>query len=600
MEKIIISIFSLGFISGLLCRFIPSRIKYLKEIISACVSIIYLIFSILLFNNSPSYITEMFLIDRFSIFISIFISLFTLLTLIYSFSYFENFENSNRYYSYILWTLTSSVIAVFSNNLILFSVFWGILAITLYLLLNISGEENAYPAKKTMIIVGGSDSFLIFGICGLVYLTGKYTITDMKILIASGLEIGIFFSLICASIAKAGCMPLHTWIPEISEKTPSPILAYLPASLDKLLGIYLFSRILLNMFEYSSDLHSTLWFILRLIGSLTILCAVLMAIVQHNMKKLLSYHAVSQVGYMVLGISTASPAGIIGGLFHMLNNAIYKSLLFFGTGNVEKNIREVELEKLGGIGRFMPITFFTFLIGSLSISGVPPFNGFFSKYLIYQGLFEGAKSGDFSWIIWIICAMIGSALTLASFLKIVHSVFLGHLKEYKEKLKEVNFMMLLPPIILSLLCVTLGFGFIYPVKIFENSTGIFIEKSYSFLFPTLTLIFVSLILGFIIFSISIITTKRGRVVSSFVGGEKKIEKMEMSGIEFYKTIEKQTFFAKMYTGARNKIFDLYENFKRIIFYFGEGIRTTHTGVLPTYLTWILFGCIVLFILFMKF
>ncbi|HOK56809.1 MAG TPA: proton-conducting transporter membrane subunit [bacterium] len=598
MEKIVLSIFSVGFISGILCRIIPSRIKYLKEIISGLVSLLFLSFSILLFKGSPYYITEIFLIDPLSIFISIFISLFTLLVLIYSFSYLENFENSNRYYAYILWTLSSSIGAIFSNNLVLFSVFWGFLAITLYLILSIFGQENAYSAKKTMIIVGGSDSFLIFGICGLIYLTGKYTITDMNIFIASGLEIGIFFSLICASFAKAGCMPFHTWIPEIAENTPSPILAYLPASLDKLLGIYLFSRILLNIFEYSNDLHSGLWFILRLIGSLTIVCAVLMAIVQHNMKKLLSYHAISQVGYMVLGIASTNPAGIIGGLFHMLNNSIYKSLLFFGAGNVEKKTKEVELEKLGGLSRFMPITFITFLIGSLSISGVPPFNGFFSKYLIYQGLFEGAKTGDFSWNIWIICGMIGSALTLASFLKIVHSVFLGHIKEYKEKIEEVGFLMLLPVIVLSLLCILFGFGFLYPVKIFENSIGIFIEKGYDYLLPTLTLIFISLIFGLIIFLIFL--PSRKRTVSTFIGGEKKLKEMEMSGTEFYKTIEKQPFLTKMYEGAKKKIFDLYEDGKRIVFYLGEGIRATHTGVLPTYLTWILIGCIVLFVLFIKF
>ncbi|MGC8976724.1 MAG: NADH-quinone oxidoreductase subunit L [Candidatus Ratteibacteria bacterium] len=597
MEKIIISLISTGFISGILCRLLPSKIKYIKEVISILVSFIFLYFSICMFKGSSFYITEIFLIDQLSIFISIFISIFTLLTLIYSFSYFENFENSNRYYSYILWTLTSSIGAIFSNNLILFSVFWGTLAITLYLILNIFGEENSYPAKKTMIIVGGSDSFLIFGICGLIYLTGKYSITDMKIFIKSPLEISIFFSLICASFAKAGCMPLHTWIPEIAESTPSPVLAYLPASLDKLVGIYLFSRILLNIFEYISDLHSTLWFILRLIGSLTIVCAVLMAIVQHNMKKLLSYHAISQVGYMVLGISCANPQGVIGGLFHMLNNAIYKSLLFFGAGNIEKEVKEVELEKLGTLSRFMPITFLTFLIGSLSISGVPPFNGFFSKYLIYQGLFEGAKSGDFSWIIWIICGMIGSALTLASFLKIIHSAFLGHEKEYKE-IKEVSFVMLVPLIILSLLCITFGFGFIYPVKIFENSTSLFIQNTYEYLIPSLTLIFISLIFGFLIFLILI--PKKIRKVSSFVGGEKKISQMQMPGTEFYKTIERERFFSKMYQGARKKIFDLYEDGKRILFYFGEGIRKTHTGVLPTYLTWILFGCIFLFILFMKF
>ncbi|MCS7181318.1 MAG: hypothetical protein NZ891_08250 [bacterium] len=598
MEKIILIVFLSGLIGGFICRVIPSKVKYAKEIISGFVSIFYLLFLILLFKKTPFYITDILLIDPFSTFISIFVSLFTILTIIYSFSYLERFENSNRYYCYILWTLTSSVFAVISNNLILFSVFWGFLAITLYLLLNISGYENTSSAKKTMIIVGGSDSFLILGICGLIYLTGRYTITDIKIFIASGLEIGIFFSLICASLAKAGSMPLHTWIPEISENTPSIIMAYLPASLDKLLGIYLFSRILLNMFEYQPDLHSGLWFILRLIGSLTIVCGVLMAIVQHNIKKLLSYHAVSQVGYMIVGISSANPAGIIGGLFHMLNNAIYKSLLFFGAGNIEKSTGEVELEKLGGLSRFMPITFLTFLIGSLSISGVPPFNGFFSKYLIYQGLFEGAKIGDFSWIVWIICAMIGSALTLASFLKIIHSAFLGHPKDFNVKIKEVTFSMNLPLIILSLLCIFFGFGFLYPIKVFELSTEIKLEKGYEYLIPALTLIFVSLIFGLVLF-LSFFPIK-GRKVTTFVGGEKKIREMELSGTEFYKTIEKQPFFSKMYSGAKKKIFDLYETGRRIIFYTGGGIRVIHTGVLPTYLTWIIFGCICLLVIFIKF
>lgn len=599
MEKIIIGLISTGFISGFIVRLIPSRIKFFKEFISILASIFYLLSTIILALSSTSfYITEIFLIDNLAIFISIFVSLFTFLTLIYAISDLKEKENSNRYYAYILWTISSSLGALFSNNLILFSVFWGFLAITLYLLLNLSGPENAYPSKKTMIIVGGSDSFLIFGICGLILLTGKYSITDMKIFISNGLEIGIFFSLICASFAKAGCMPFHTWIPEISENTPSFIMAYLPASLDKLLGIYLFSRILINIFQYQPDFHSGLWFILRLIGSLTIVCAVLMAIVQHNMKKLLSYHAVSQVGYMVLGISCANSAGIIGGLFHMLNNSIYKSLLFFGAGNVEKNTKEIELEKLGGIGKYMPTTFLTFLIGSLSISGVPPFNGFFSKYLIYQGLFEGAKEGDFSWSVWIICAMIGSALTLASFLKIVHSVFLGHKKEYKEEIKEVSFSMRFPLIVLSSLCILFGFGFLLPVRLFEFSTNYFLEKKFDYLIPSLTLIFVSLIFGFIIYSI--FYSIKERKVGTFVGGELGKKEMEMSGTEFYKTIEKVPFFSKMYSGAKQKIFDLYEDAKRVVFYIGEGIRKTHTGVLPTYLTWILFGCILLFVIFMKF
>src|SRR4030042_5389712 len=119
----------------------------------------------------------------------------------------------------------------------------------------------------------------------------------------------------------------------------------------------------------------------------------MMSLIQHDLKRLLGYHAVSQVGYMVLGIGTGNPIGIAGGLFHMLNHAIYKSCLFLSGGSVEKKAGTTELDKLGGFAKIMPITFVTFVIASLAISGVPPFNGFASKWMIYQGIIEIGKNG---------------------------------------------------------------------------------------------------------------------------------------------------------------------------------------------------------------
>ncbi|GAI75218.1 unnamed protein product, partial [marine sediment metagenome] len=164
-----------------------------------------------------------------------------------------------------------------------------------------------------------------------------------------------------------------------------------------------------------------------LVGSFTIIAAVMMALVQHDLKKLLSYHAVSQVGYMVLGIGTGIPLAMAGGIFHMLNNAIYKTSLFLGAGSVEHRAKTTQLNKLGGLARVMPITFVTFFIAALSISGVPPFNGFFSKWMIYQGVAELGKLGGGGnlWIVWLLAAMFGSALTLASFIKLIHAIFLG-------------------------------------------------------------------------------------------------------------------------------------------------------------------------------
>ena len=188
--------------------------------------------------------------------------------------------------------------------------------------------------------------------------------SEMSIELRDGVAIVGFFSLLIASLAKAGAFPVHTWLPEYTEAAPSSISAFLPASLDKLLGIYFLTRICTNIFV----LRQWAILLLLLIGSITIIAAVMMALVQHNYKKLLGYHAVSQVGYMVTGIGLGTPLGIAGGLFHMINNALYKSGLFLAGGATEKQTNEEELDKLGGLAVYMPITFFSALIFALSIS----------------------------------------------------------------------------------------------------------------------------------------------------------------------------------------------------------------------------------------
>ena len=165
--------------------------------------------------------------------------------------------------------------------------------------------------------------------------------------------------------------------------------------------------------------------VLMFFGAITVVGAVIMALVQHNLKRLMSFHAVSQVGYMVMGIASGTLVGLAGGLFHMLNHAIYKSCLFLVAGVVEKEAGSVDLDRLGGLAKRLPLTFIACLIASLSISGIPPFNGFASKWMIYQGLIEsGANSSNMTWVLWLAAAMLGSVLTLASFVKVLHAVFL--------------------------------------------------------------------------------------------------------------------------------------------------------------------------------
>ena len=161
---------------------------------------------------------------------------------------------------------------------------------------------------------------------------------------------------------------------------------------------------------------------------ITIITAVMMALVQHNYKRLLGFHAVSQVGYMILGFGMGSVIGVAAGLFHMINNALYKSGLFLSAGCVEYRTGKEDIDDLGGLSKAMPVTFIASLIFAMSISGVPPFNGFASKWMIYQGIIDFGTGAGFAnklWMIWLGLAVLGSALTLASFIKFIGGIFLG-------------------------------------------------------------------------------------------------------------------------------------------------------------------------------
>jgi NADH-quinone oxidoreductase subunit L len=278
------------------------------------------------------------------------------------------------------------------------------------------------------------------------HLAGTLTISKLALPV-TGLYSLAFVLLMIGAISKAGSMPFHTWIPDAAIDAPTPFMAFLPAALEKLLGIYFLGRITLQMFQLTPE--SWLSPMLMIIGGITILLAVMMALIQKDYKRLLSYHAISQVGYMIMGIGTMVPVGIVGGLFHMINHAMYKSGLFLTGATVEKQAGTTALDKLGGLGRKMPVTFLCFFITAAAISGVPPFNGFFSKELIYDGALERG------WIFYAMAA-VGSFFTAASFLKLGHAAFLGKRSSENEKVTEAPLAMLLPMIIIAWFCILFG------------------------------------------------------------------------------------------------------------------------------------------------
>jgi len=541
--------------------------------------------------------SPLFKLDHLSGFVVLAIGLFSILTLIYSFRFIK--KQYFQYYTYIILTALASVGAVLANNLILLLVFWGFLGLTLYLLINMGQVHADAAAKKTFIIVGGSDALMLLGIGIIYYLTGTFQMDKININLGSGLlAIIAYLSIAIACFAKAGAMPFHSWIPDCAESAPVPVVAYLPASLDKLLGIYLLSRISLDLFVLNPAMNM----LLMIVGAFTILAAVMMALVQHNMKRLLGYHAVSQVGYMVLGIGTGNPIGIAGGIFHMLNNSIYKQALFLASGNVEYKIGTTDLDKLGGLSKVMPFTYISTLIASLSISGVPPFNGFVSKWMVYQGLITQLQGMGYGLRITstlcLLAAMFGSGLTLASFMKLIHATFLGQQID-NQKIKqsgEVPWTMWFPCVILAGICVIFGlFANQIPLKYFilPAVAGVtFIGTWYAGLATLLVII--GLVLGLLVFRLKGLHLSL-RQDSAFVGGElEDLQETRVTGTEFYNTVKELGLLRSIYKRAEAGFFDIYEQGKKFIFSISRPLQYLHNGILPTYMVWSLLGMIGLF------
>lgn len=385
-------------------------------------------------------------LDHFSGFIILAASFFSLLVVIYSLAFFKDKDNSSKFYMYLLVSLSLVNGAVLANNLIMLLFFWEGLLLTLFGMIAMGGRSAFKTATKAFVIVAISDLCLMAGIALTGYLAKTLVISEINLSLGS-LSSLAFILLVIGAVSKAGSMPFHSWIPDAAQDAPLPFMAILPASLEKLLGIYFLTRICLGMFKLNPD--SWLSILLMIVGAVTILLAVMMALVQKNYKRLLSYHAISQVGYMILGIGTALPIGIVGGLFHMLNHALYKSCLFLTAGSVEKQTGTTDLEKLGGLIKKMPLTFVSFAVAALSISGVPPFNGFFSKELVYHAARERG-------VVFYIVAVAGAFLTAASFLKLGHAVFLGRPRQEHKDVKEAPVTMLVPMGILALTCVIFG------------------------------------------------------------------------------------------------------------------------------------------------
>jgi formate hydrogenlyase subunit 3/multisubunit Na+/H+ antiporter MnhD subunit len=538
-----------------------------------------------------------FAIDRMSIFAIVFIQVLSFIILVFS---LKGITKEIEKSFFVLYPMTVAFCngVVVSENMISMLIFWGLSGMTLYFFALLGRTKDApQTAKKTFIIIGGSDAFLILGFALMWFLqpAAGWTMSSYSVPLSNSIAISAFILLLIAAFAKAGGFPFHTWVPDFSKDAPVESAAFLPASLDKLLGIYLLARMIISYFTVELVVN----LIIVSLGALTVITAVMMAINQHNGRKLLGYHAVSQVGYMIMGIGSGSVLAFAGGLFHLINHTIYKSNLFLSLGSVEKKTGTNELDELGGLGKVMPITFIMALIGALSISGIPPFNGFFSKWMIYQGLLEKASNIAAGYQIWmllcIILAIFGSALTLASFMKFIHAVFLGRRSEALKDVKEAPANQWIATGLLSVLCI--GFGiFAVEVPLRKFISPLLAEYGWTLdgFIGTYNpqMIVVLFLIAFIIGIGVYLLTKKVRYDDVYLGGMSPADKFRVLGTEFYNEIRNMIPLKSIYNAAENKRFDMYDISGSSTFVFSRIFQKAHPGQLQLYLFYIVIGLLI--------
>lgn len=409
-------------------------------------------FSCHLGQNSPVGIALA--LDGLSLLMLIVISIICFAASLFSVNYMERYTAKPRYYALLMLMLAGMNMVVLGADLVNLYVGIEIAALACYALVAFGVEREYLEASFKYQVMGTIGTmFILLGIAFLYRETGSLSIVEShRVLSSQGpnpilLVSGVLF--LAGFALKAAFMPFHAWLPDAHSAAPSPISAILSGVFIKVIGLYGMVRVFFAMFGMTAAVS---W-ILMVVASISIILGVFLALNQWDSKRLLAYHSISQMGYILLGLGIATPLGILGALFHLLNHALFKGLLFLNAGSVEMQTGTKQLKELGGLSQKMPVTGTTSVIASLSISGLPPFNGFWSKLII---VFAAIQAG---YPAFAAVAIIGSLLTMASFLKFEKHIFFGSLDEKWQDVKEAPLLMCIPMVILAAACLGAGIAF---------------------------------------------------------------------------------------------------------------------------------------------
>jgi len=477
----------------LLVFFIPKPLKYFFTLALLAAGISLTSYWCFLTGVGQSYEVQLFtpdtgssivlVIDRLSAFFVIIINFTTLIGFLYARGYLAPYHRSKsplrfsiHYFSY-LWLWLSMLLVVMIRDGLTFLIVWELMALSSFFLVIFEAEERTIMKTGISYLIQMHVGMFFIMVAFLIVFreTGSMSFDILGEYFSSNRNLPLFMLFFIGFGIKAGFIPLHTWLPEAHPAAPSHVSGVMSGVMIKM-GIYGIIRVLMTM---KSDLLIT-GVIILLVSLMSGVLGVMMAIVQHDLKRLLAYHSIENIGIIGIGIGlgviglalnnqTMALLGFSGGLLHVLNHSLFKSLLFFNAGSVYHSTHTRNIEQMGGLMKRMPWTAALFLVGSLAICGLPPFNGFISEYLIYMGLFQNLSGASLYHSILIIGSIAGlsliGGLAIFCFTKAFGIVFLGEPRsDPAAKSQEVPWIMIIPQLLTVALIMLIGLASPLAVK----------------------------------------------------------------------------------------------------------------------------------------
>ena len=362
---------------------------------------------------------NLFLADSLAVFMALVSMLVGAVIVLYSMGYIGHYDNQNEYFFMVVLFLGSMMGIVYSANLILIYLFWEITAIACWRLIGFFRDKTCVARADKAFLITGFGAFVM--LIGFIMIYGQYGSFDLQVIKNASVNNPVsnlaMLLILFGILSKSATLPLHTWLPDAGV-APTPVTALLHAAVLVKIGVYVYARLFVSSFTIDPAWNS----VVPMIAGISALVSGGAALIETDMKRIIAYSTISQLGFIFLGLSIGNPLGFAGGLLYILMHSIAKGGLFLCAGVVEQNLHEKDITKLGGLIRTMPVTAVSFLLCAFSVMGIPPFGGFFSKYMVIAG---SLKSGNY---LITSVFILGAFLTVIYLFRIFSMIFLGEAK----------------------------------------------------------------------------------------------------------------------------------------------------------------------------